>query len=48
MTDQSPSSIAPADARPHRAWPLWQKMLAYLLMSILSLVAIWLVDWKVR
>jgi hypothetical protein len=40
--------MAPADALPRRPWPTWKKILAYLLLAALSLVAIWLVDLKVH
>ena len=31
-----------------RPWPLWRKILAYALMSAISLTAIYLVDLKVH
>lgn len=48
MNETKPSGIAPADARPHAAWPAWKKALAYLLMLAVSLAAIWFVDVKVH
>ena len=48
MNDDDPRGIAPADARPRAAWPVWKKLLAYGLMALLSLAAIWLVDVKVH
>jgi hypothetical protein len=42
------SGIAPADAQPRRPWPAWKKILAYILLTALSLAAIWLVDLKVH
>ena len=42
------SGIAPADAAEHVAWPLWKKVLAYGVMSAVSLGAIWFVDVKVH
>jgi hypothetical protein len=32
----------------HRPWPLWRKILAYVVMSAISLTAIYLVDVKVH
>jgi hypothetical protein len=32
---------------PPAPWPLWQKILAYVVLSAVSLGAIWLVDLKV-
>ena len=40
--------IAPADAVPHAPWPTWRKVLAYVLLSALSLASIWIVDLKVH
>ena len=37
---------APADARPHRPWPLWMKVLAYLTLAAMALLAIWYIDLK--
>ena len=48
MTEHDAAGIAPADARPRAAWPTWKKLLAYALMSALSLGAIWVVDVKVH
>jgi hypothetical protein len=48
MNETKPIRIAPADARPHAAWPAWKKVLAYLVMSVISLAAIWFVDVKVH
>jgi hypothetical protein len=43
MSDSS-TGIAPADARPHRQWPLWQKAAAYLILFLLALFSIWGID----
>jgi uncharacterized oligopeptide transporter (OPT) family protein len=48
MNETKPVGIAPADARPHAAWSAWKKVLAYLVMSAISLAAIWFVDVKVH
>jgi uncharacterized oligopeptide transporter (OPT) family protein len=48
MNETKRIGIAPADARPHAAWPVWKKVLAYLVMSAVSLAAIWFVDVKVH
>ena len=48
MSETNDSGIAPADAASHAGWPAWKKVLAYLLMSLLSLAAIWFVDVKVH
>ena len=37
---------APADAVPHPPWPLWKRVLAYLVLAALAAVAIWYVDLK--
>ena len=37
-------TIAPADAVPHRPWPLWRKVSAYLLLAVLASVSIWFID----
>ena len=42
-TDQQ-SGIAPADARPHRRWPWWGVMLAYLVMAAIASYSIWFID----
>ncbi len=39
---------APADARPHRRWPIWQMVLAYVIMTALAIAAILLIDAKVH
>ncbi len=36
--------ISPSDAVSHQAWPLWRKLLAYLLMFALASVSIWEID----
>jgi hypothetical protein len=36
--------IAPADAVPHRPWPAWRKIAAYLLLAALASVSIWFID----
>jgi len=38
------NGIAPADARPHKPWPLWRKILAYLALAALASVSIWFID----
>jgi hypothetical protein len=48
LSDKGSETIAPADARPHAPWPMWRKVLAYVLLMALSLGAIWLVDVKVH
>ena len=40
------STAAPADAVPHASWPLWRKVLAYLLLAGAASAAIWYVDLK--
>jgi hypothetical protein len=37
-------TIAPADAVPHRPWPIWRKVTAYLLLAFLASVSIWFID----
>ena len=44
----SSSGIAPADAAPHAPWPAWKRVLAYALLSGLSLASIYFVDRKVH
>jgi hypothetical protein len=39
---------SPADLRPHSPWPLWRKVLAYVLLLALALVSIWYIDRKVH
>ena len=35
--------------QPHAApWPLWRKIAAYAILSVLALVSIWIVDRKVH
>jgi hypothetical protein len=48
MREPRDASMAPADARTHAPWPTWKKILAYGLLSALSLAAIGLVDVKVH
>jgi len=38
------AGISPSDALPKKRWPLWRKILAYLLMLALASVSIWLID----
>ena len=45
MTGSGPNP-APADAKPHRSWPLWKKVLAYLTLATIALIAIWYIDLK--
>jgi hypothetical protein len=35
---------APADLKPHRKWPLWKIILAYVVLVGIATVSIWLVD----
>jgi hypothetical protein len=35
---------APSDALPRKSWPMWRKILAYLLMFALASVSIWEID----
>ena len=37
---------APADARPHAAWPMWKKLLAYAALAFLAAAAIWFIDLR--
>jgi len=46
VTRPPPPNPAPADARPHRRWPRWRILLAYLLLSAIALLAIWYIDLK--
>jgi hypothetical protein len=39
---------APADLRPHARWPIWKRIAAYILLALLAVLAIWIVDQKVR
>jgi hypothetical protein len=39
--------VAPADARPRRAWSTSKKLLAYLVLLILAAGSIWLIDRRV-
>jgi hypothetical protein len=48
MNSQDTDGVAPADVRPHAPWPVWRKVVAYVLMAALSLAAIWFVDVKVH
>lgn len=48
MSETSGNGIAPADAVARAPWPAWRKVTAYVLMSLLSLAAIWFVDVKVH
>ena len=48
MKEEHSSSVTLADARFHAPWPRWKKVLAYALLSALSLAAIWFVDVKVH
>jgi hypothetical protein len=40
----SDPTIAPADAVPHHPWPIWRRILAYLLLAGLASVSIWFID----
>jgi hypothetical protein len=35
---------SPSDARQYKPWPMWGKILAYLLMMALASASIWLID----
>jgi hypothetical protein len=51
MTTRPPPTTlgpAPADARPHRPWPAWRKVVAYATLAALAAVAIWYIDLKAR
>jgi hypothetical protein len=37
---------APADARPHAAWPTWKRLLAYATLAFLAAAAIWFIDLR--
>jgi hypothetical protein len=37
---------APADARPHAAWPTWKKLFAYVTLAFLAAAAIWFIDLR--
>ena len=37
---------APADARPHAAWPAWKRLLAYAALACLAGAAIWFIDLR--
>lgn len=41
-----PGGPAPADARPRGPWPLWKRVLAYVILSALALASIWYIDLK--
>jgi hypothetical protein len=41
---ESNLGIAPADAKPHRRWPLWRIAIAYLLLTALASFSIWFID----
>jgi hypothetical protein len=45
-TTASPNGPAPADARPHAAWPTWKRLLAYAALSSLAAAAIWFIDLR--
>ncbi len=44
MTDPIAQGIAPADARPRKPWPLWAKVLAYLVLIAVASFSIWFID----
>lgn len=44
MNSSLSQTAAPADAAPHRHWPLWRKIIAYLIFTTLASVSIWYVD----
>jgi hypothetical protein len=51
MNDPTPiasatTGPAPADARPHAAWPMWKKLLAYAALAFLAAAAIWFIDLR--
>jgi hypothetical protein len=41
-----PAGPAPADARPRESWPLWKRIVAYLILALLALASIWYIDLK--
>ena len=48
MNPNPPPGISPANAKSYPAWPTWKKVLAYALLSLVSVAAIWFVDVKVH
>ena len=48
MNGSDHRGTAPADAAPHRPWPLWRKLLAYAALAALALASIYFVDLKVH
>jgi len=49
MTEQITQSrgIAPADARRHRSWSAWAKVLAYAAFLALAIVSVWFINRRV-
>lgn len=49
MNSLPPTStgIAPADARPHRPWPLWAKIAVYVFFFALAVLSVWFIDRRV-
>jgi hypothetical protein len=37
-------TAAPADAKPHRKWPVWKRVLAYSTLAALAAASVWFVD----
>jgi hypothetical protein len=51
MNDPTPiasatTGPAPADARPHPAWPMWKRLLGYATLAFLAAAAIWFIDLR--
>jgi hypothetical protein len=51
MSDRPTSSAsqlgpAPADARSDARWPLWQSVVAYVVLACISAAAIWFIDLR--
>jgi hypothetical protein len=44
MNPDISNTAAPADAAPHRRWPAWQKVVAYLIFAAIASASIWYVD----
>ena len=48
MIESNLTGVAPSDALPRAPWPTWKKLMAYVVLSAVSLGAIWFVDLKVH
>jgi len=47
MTQEAPSTAAPADLRPHAPWSTPRKITAYLILFALAITSIWFINRRV-